>query len=316
MDWAAVFGPAALVPLFSATVRMATPTALAALGDAISQRAGVLNLGLEGVMLGGAFGGFLGAHLSNSPAVGVLGGAASGMLVAVVVSWFVVHLRCDRIVAGVAVLLMVEGLTAFALHQLYGDRPAPPTVPRLPSVGIPFFEHIPGIGPTLFQLDALGYLVPVAAFGTWYLVNRTGFGLRIRAVGGDEKAASMLMVPVRSTQTVSLVMAGAITGIGGAVLVVSQVGLFSVNMTAGRGFLAIAIVLIGRARPGSILAASLLFGFLEALQLRVQLASGGTSSAVPYELFQALPYIATIAVVAGAARVARRGRPLSLATTS
>ena len=295
----------ALVGFLAASVRVATPLLFAAIGETVTERAGVINLGLEGAMLAGALGSALGA--SGGPWSGVAIGALAGAAVAVVFASWVVGARVNQIIAGTAVTLASVGLTGTIYRQAFGTGGAGLTLPTLGPVPLPGLSRIPVLGPALFAQPALTYLalgfVPVV----WWVLYRTRIGLALRATGEAGLLARAAGVPVRALRFWATVFGGALAGLGGASLVLAQVGTFAEKMTAGRGYVAIAIVVLGRWHPGGVALAALLFGAATALQYLFQ----ALGLAVPYQFFLMLPYILTLLALAGA--VGRAQAPAGLA---
>jgi ABC-type uncharacterized transport system permease subunit len=313
MDWGAVLGPAALPSLFNAGIRLATPTALAAVGESFCERAGVLNLGLEGMMLMGALGSFLGAHYTGDPWLGVLAGMAAGAALAAIKAFLSVTLKTEQVINGIAVVLFAQGFTSFVYGKLFGVTSSPPRIEGTPVVRVPGLESIPGVGPVLFKQNVLVYVSLVLVIGVWWLLYRSRFGLSIRAVGESPAAADAAAIHVARMRWLAVLLCGAMAGLGGAVLVVAQLQLFANNVTAGRGWVAIALVIFGRWNPLLVVGGAFLFGLMDALQLRVQAAGGGLNAAVPYEFFQALPYLITLVVMTvSAVRASRDAQPASL----
>jgi simple sugar transport system permease protein len=313
MDWGAVLGPAALPSLFNAGIRLATPTALAAVGESFCERAGVLNLGLEGMMLMGALGSFLGAYYTGDPWLGVLAGMASGAALAAIKAFLSVTLKTEQVINGIAVVLFAQGFTSFVYGKLFGVTSSPPRIEGTPVVRVPGLESIPGVGPVLFKQNVLVYVSLVLVIAVWWLLYRSRFGLSIRAVGESPAAADAAAIHVARTRWLAVLLCGAMAGLGGAVLVVAQLQLFANNVTAGRGWVAIALVIFGRWNPLLVVSGAFLFGLMDALQLRVQAAGGGLNAAVPYEFFQALPYLITLVVMTvSAVRASRDAQPASL----
>jgi general nucleoside transport system permease protein len=305
MNWHAIFGGSGLTVLLSSTVLLAMPTALAALGETVSERAGVLNLGLEGMMLAGAMSAFLGDYYTHSPVVGALSGVAAGVLVGALMAFLSVTLKTQQVINGIAIVLFVQGITAFLFEKLFGGS-VQPTVAGIPNLKIPLLGSIPGVGRVLFDQNALLYISVVIAVGLWLLLTRTRFGLSVRAVGESPQAADAVAVSVPRIRWLALLICGGMAGLGGTVLVIGNLNLFEPNVTAGRGWVAIALVIFGRWNPLFVFGGTFLFGFTDALQVQVRAVSGGTATAVPYELFQALPYLVTLAVLVTATVVARR----------
>ncbi len=286
--------------LLASTLTMAVPLLLAALGELIAERAGVLNVGLEGMMLGGAFAALTVALLSGSVALGVaaalLVGAGSGALLAL----FVAHGNANQVVAGTALNLLAAGLTGVAYRAVFGVTGAALTIAGAPALPLPGLSTLPVIGP-LFNQNLLGYaafaLVP--AIGGW-LAYSLG-GLRLRMVGENPHAAETQGVAVRRVRFAALVCCGVLAAAGGAFLSVAYANTFVEGMSAGRGFIALAIVIVGRRSAPGILLAALCFGFATALQFHFQ----ALGLAVPFQFFLVLPYVLTLLVLAGfAGRVA------------
>ena len=305
MDWGQIFGPGALVVLLSTAVVAALPIVLAALGETVAERAGVLNLGLEGMMLSGALAAFLAAYYLHSIVLGALAGIAVGVLLAALMAYLSVTLGTEQIVNGIAIVLLAQGLTAFVFEKLFGGSDQP-TLPGIPDLHIPLLSGIPALGPILFQQNALFYVSCVLAAAVWFLLVRSRLGLSIRAVGERPQAAAAAAVSVARTRWIALLVCGGMAGMGGSVLVLGQLNLFEDSVTGGRGWIAIALVIFGRWNPLMVLGGALLFGFTEALQIRVQAVSGGITSSVPTEIFAALPYVVTLLVMIAATAWARR----------
>lgn len=305
MDWGAIFGGSGLTLLFSSAVLLAMPTALAALGETVAERAGVLNLGLEGMMLSGAMAAFLGAYYTHSPVVGAVCGVAVGVLVGALMAFLSVTLKTEQVINGIAIVLFAQGMTFFIFEKLFGGSQQP-TIPGIPNLEIPVLSSIPGIGRVLFDQNALLYVSVGIAVAVWVLLTRTRFGLSVRAVGESPQAADAVAVDVSRIRWLALLICGGMAGLGGTVLVIGNLNLFQPNVTGGRGWVAIALVIFGRWNPLLVFGGTFLFGFTDALQVQVRAVSGGTNTAVPYELFQALPYLITLAVLVAATVVARR----------
>ena len=280
-----------------ATVRTATPLALAALGETVVERAGVINIGLEGVIIAGAFGAAAAAGVA-----GVSGAfataACAGVLCAAVFGTLVITLRADQIVAGTALTLLALGVTGLLYRSLFGTAGVALTIPTAKPIAIPLLSVVPVVGHAFFMQPVTTYvvylLVPLAA---WWL-SRTQAGLSLRAVGENPAAAIAAGGSPDQVRWMAVLFGGALGGLSGGCLVIAQVGTFAEGMSAGRGFIAIAIVALGRWSPRGVAVAALLFGAASALQFAFQ-ALGWTS--VPYQLFLALPYLLTLAALAGLA---------------
>jgi simple sugar transport system permease protein len=288
-----------LEALLEATVRTATPLAYAALGEAITERAGVINIGLEGAIIAGAFGAVVGAG-AGGVAAGFAAGAAAGVAVAALFAAFAVLLRADQIITGTAVTLFSLGLTGTLYRTVYGETGTALSTPTVGPLPVPGLAGLPVVGPALFAQPPATYALYALVPALWWWATRTHAGLALRAVGEQPEAAAAAGVSPRRVRLGATVFGGAMGGVSGATLVVSQTGTFVEGMSAGRGFIAIAIVALGRWHPAGVALASLVFGLASALQYLFQ-AMGW---ALPYQLFLALPYLLTLVVLAS---VARRG---------
>ncbi len=289
----------AVTPFLEATVRTATPLAFAALGETIAERAGVINVGLEGVIISGCFGAVVGAR-SGSVGAGLLAGVLAGTVAAGIFGAFVVWLRADQIITGTALTLGALGLTGTLYRGVFGTTGAALTIPTLPPVALPLLSDIPLLGPALFRQPILTYALYVLVALAWWTISRTQAGLALRAVGERPEAAEAAGIHPMRVQAIAVLASGALGGLAGAALVLAQVGTFTEGMSAGRGFIAIAIVALGRWRPIGVGLAALLFGGATALQYLFQ----STGTQLPYQLFLALPYVLTLVVLAaGTARV-------------
>jgi general nucleoside transport system permease protein len=287
--------------LIAATLRYATPLVFGALGGIISERSGVVNIALEGMMLTGAFFGIFGADLLDSWFLGLLVGMAAGGIVAFVYAFFAIHLRADQIVGGTAINFLALGITGYIFLDHYGDQGTPDNIPRVPDVSIPGIKSLDFFGDAIGKTNLLTWVALIGAVALWVFLFRTARGLRVRAVGEHPRAAETVGISVIRTRYVAVVASGVLAAMGGAYLSIAFVGSFNQGMTAGRGFIALAAVIFGKWSPGGAVAAALLFGFSTALAQRLPAFS--ESAAV---LFQALPYVLTLIAVAG---VIGRSRP-------
>jgi ABC-type uncharacterized transport system permease subunit len=280
--------------LIAAMLRFATPLVFAAMGGILCERSGVINIGLEGMMLMGAFFGIYGADVFGSWFLGCLVGMAAGGVLAVVHAFFSIQLRADQVVSGFAVNFLALGITGYVFIAHYGTEGTPGNVPRVPEVTLPLIEDIDFVGEAIGQASLLTWvallLVPLLAL---YLF-RTANGLRLRSVGEKPRAADTVGVPVMRTRYLAVIASGLLAGLGGVYLSIALLGSFSENMTDGRGYIALAAVIFGGWRPAGALAAALLFGFSSAVAQRLPAFS--ESLAV---LFQALPYVLVLIVLAG-----------------
>jgi general nucleoside transport system permease protein len=279
-----------------ATVRTATPLALAALGETVVERAGIINIGLEGTIMAGAFGAVFAASL-----VGVTGafGAAvgAGLVSALILGVLIITLRADSIVAGTALTLLALGATGLLYRVAFGTAGVALTIPTAARIAIPILSTLPIIGHPLFSQPLTTYLVYAAIPTLSWWLSRTHAGLSLRAVGENPAAALAAGISPDRVRWRALLFGGALGGLSGGCLVVAQVGTFAEGMSAGRGFIAIAIVALGRWSPVGVAIAALLFGAASALQFVFQ----SLGWMVPYQLFLALPYLLTLAALAGIA---------------
>jgi general nucleoside transport system permease protein len=284
-----------ITTLIGAALRIGTPILLAALGETLVERAGILNLGIEGTMLLSAFAGFVAAQLSGSLYTGLLAALLIGGLLGALMGLLTVTLGLNQHVSGLGMTLFAGALALFAFRLLYGGESIPPALEDS-FLQLNLFQGTP-LEPIfsqyVFTYGAL-LLVPILA----WLLNRTTFGLRLRAVGENPEAADMAGVNVYRTRYVALILGGMLMGLGGAFLSLAQLGAFTHGIINGRGWVAIAIVIFGNWQPLKVLGGALLFGGIQALQLRLQ-AEG---IQLPYELLLALPYLVTIIVLAIAGR--------------
>jgi general nucleoside transport system permease protein len=292
-----------------ATVRYATPLAFAALGECVSERAGVINIGLEGAIIAGALGATIAAGVGG-PVAGFAVGAAAGVLIALLFALFTVWLRADQSITGTAITLFAYGLTGTLYRTVYGAGGVALSTPTIGTLAIPGLSAIPVIGHALFAQPAITYVLYLLAPAVAWWLTRTHSGLATRAMGESPEAAIAAGVRPRIVQAAAVLFAGAMAGLGGATLVLAQAGTFVENMSAGRGFIAIAIVVLGRWRPLGVMGAALLFGAANALQTLFQ--SMGWQN-VPYQLFLAVPYVLTLVVLAGAS--GRAAAPAALGRT-
>ncbi len=290
----------------AASVRLGVPLALAALGETITERSGVINIGLEGSVIAGALAGALGA-LAWGAGGGAVAGALAGALVALVFAAFAVGLGTDQIITGTAVTMGGLGFTAVVYQARFGATGAALTLPTLPPLAVPGLAALPFLGPALFDQPVTAYVAYGLAPLLWWFLFRTGWGLELRAVGEAPAAAQAAGLRVRSVRFAATLFGGLLGGLAGAHLALAYAGTFAQGMSAGRGFIAIAVVVLGRWNPPLVLAAALFFGGASALQFALQ----PLGLHLPYPLFLAFPYLLTLAALAG--WVGRSRAPAALA---
>jgi ABC-type uncharacterized transport system permease subunit len=277
--------------LLATAIVITVPLLLAALGETISERAGVLNVGLEGMILSGAFAGFVATWQLDSRLAGLAVAVVTGLSLAVVMALLSIEAKVDQVVAGVGINLLAIGATTFGFDELLGGR-GQVTLGAVESLEIPVLGELGGIGRALFDHDAMVYatflLIPLVAF----LMNRTRWGLAIRSVGEKPQAADTAGISVRRVRWMATLTAGALAGLAGGYLSVVQLGIFRQEMSAGRGFLALAAVIFGRWRPWGVALACFVFGAADALQLRLQ-----ATSSVPEEVWWLVALLGAVGLV-------------------
>jgi simple sugar transport system permease protein len=283
-----------LISVAAATLRLATPILFAALGEMVAERTGIYNMGLEGTMLMGAFTGYLGAYQTGSLWLGVACAMLAGATISLLFAVLVITLKVEQIVTGLAINLLGSGLSIFWLRSVFAGEGATPTIAFFATVPIPFLSEIPWLGPVLFDQKALTYIALLAVPLTGWFLFRTRLGLELRCIGENPKALDTKGISVAGRQYGAVIFAGVMAALGGAFLSVGSAARFVPDMTNGRGWLALVIVIAGMWRPVPILFAALAFSFLDALQLQIQ----GIGIAVPYQLLLAMPYVAAILALA------------------
>jgi ABC-type uncharacterized transport system permease subunit len=284
--------------VLASTLRFATPLAFAAMGGIFSERSGVVNIGLEGMMLTGAFFAVWGSIWSGTWVVGLLMAMLFGGLLALVHGVFSIHLRADQIVSGFAVNLLALGLTGYLFSAIYPGGIPNGEVSRVPTLGLGFLDDVPGIGSFLRDvfggLSLLVWLMFLVVILAYVVLFKTAIGLRIRSVGEHPRAADTVGISVYGVRYAAVVTSGVLAALGGAFLSIGFVGTFSENMTSGRGYIALAAVIFGKWRPGWSFAATLLFGFGFALAIPLQREAG-----ISENLVSTFPYVLTLVAVAG-----------------
>ncbi len=293
---------AATLDFLVSALRIATPLLFAALGGILSERAGVFAVGLEGMMLAGAFGAAIAAFITGSAMLGLVASLTCGACLAGVVAIVTVRFGAEQMVTGLAANIFAIGLTSFLLRSIVGRGQAPVIqVPLLQAWPVPGLSDLPWVGPLLFQQPPLTYLALGITVPMFYFLMRSQAGLTLRAVGENPQAAYAIGADPVTIRIWAVLAGGAIAGLGGAVLALQQIGTFTDAMTSGRGYLALAAIIVGRWMPFGTLVACLVFGAAEALYLRVQTIGLPISSYV----VQMLPYIIAIVVLALMGRAAR-----------
>jgi len=290
-----IFNITFIIALLSASIRLSVPILFAALGGMYSERSGVVNIGLEGIMLVGAFAGVVGSYFTGSYWMGALVAILSGVLIAALFALITVKIKINQIVSGVAINLLAIGLTSFFYRALFGITTVPITVKAFQPYNIPILSNIPIIGEIFFRQTVLVYiaflLVPISS----YIFYKTSWGLSIRTVGEHPMAADTVGIPVNKVRIICVLISGALAGLGGCFLSLGQFNMFVDNMVSGRGFIAVAAVIFGKWSPKGVLMASLIFGVADALQIRMQMSGIG----IPYQFLLMFPYLLTVVAVTG-----------------
>lgn len=285
------------VGLFAATLRMATPLIFASLGGIFSERAGIINIALEGMMLSGAFSGVFATYTTGNPWLGVLFAILVGGLLGLVHGVLTIKFAGDQIVSGTGINIFALGFTAYMSQIIWGSRGASQSVQGLGTLSIPLLADVPLIGEVVGKQTPLVYIALIAVVASYFVLFKTPLGLRIRAVGEHPGAADTTGINVSTTKYLCVIISGILASLGGAFLSLGHLSLFVNGMTGGRGFIALAAMILGGWSPFGALGASLLFGFADALQIRLQ-----SIGALPSQIVLTLPYILTIIVLAVFAR--------------
>jgi ABC-type uncharacterized transport system permease subunit len=291
--------------ILAAALIAAVPLVIAALGEAVGEKSGLLNLGIEGMMLSGAFFGFYAAFQSNSAVWGIIGGIVAGFLLGLLFAILTISLRVDQVLVGLAITIFGAGLTAFLYRDIFGGQ-NPSLSAATPKIAVPGLELLPIVGSAVFNQQLLFYLayllVPIFAF----LLARTRFGLEVRAVGENPFAADAAGVNVTRTRYIAALIAGSMAGLAGAFLSVADLKIFQVGMTVGAGFIALALTMVGGWNPWRILVASVLFGLLRSLSNGLQILGINVRT----EFITMLPYVGIM--IALAALAGRTSLPAAL----
>ena len=293
------FKAAIIINILAATIRIATPLLLAALGELVTEKAGILNLGVEGTMLMGAFIGFFVANKTGSQGIGLLMAVLAGGVIGMIMAFMSSTLKVDQVVTGMGINLLGSGVSLFWYRSAFPNfslsDAALPTITVMEKVNIPFLSEIPYLGPILFSQKLLTYIAFLAVPAVWFFLYHTKYGLLIRGLGENPRAIDMKGINVIRLQYFATIFGGMMAALGGTFVTLGSTIRFFPEITAGRGWLAIVIVIAGNWLPGRILVATLLFAFLDAFQLQLQ----GIGVQIPYQILLALPYIFAIILMMG-----------------
>jgi ABC-type uncharacterized transport system permease subunit len=272
---------------------------LAALGGVYAETTGVTNIALEGIMLMGAFGGVAGSYFTGNPWYGLALGVLLGSMLAALHAWASIKYGADQIISGTALILLAQGITGFALVELFGQPGSTDLVRSIPLVKLGGFENVPFVGSIFGSLSPFVYIAFISVLMSWFLIYKTKLGLRMRSVGNNPEAADTLGVNVYNIRYFGVMMSGVLAAIGGAYLSIGELGQFTTNMTNGRGFIALAAMIIGNWNPTGAMLAALLFGAASAFNNQLQSQSVLSLSTNTQYIFGMIPYIITLIVVGG-----------------
>ena len=295
LTWAAADANMSVVSLLRGTVARATPIALGALAGVMCERAGVINIAIEGQFLAGAFAAVVFSSMVANPWAGLLGGIGAGVLIAFLLAGLTIKFRADQIVVGVVLIVLATGVTSFLTTQILVPNPHLNSPTRFATINVPVLSEIPLIGPVLFRQSILVFAMLAIVIWLHYALFQTRWGLRLRSVGEHPKAADTVGIKVLATRYKAVLLGGVFAGMGGAYFTLVSVGSFAKEMSGGRGFIALAAMLVGRYSPVGAFGAALIFGFSDQLATSLQLLR----VPVPSDLLLTAPYLVTIVVVAG-----------------
>ncbi len=299
-----LFSSAVLIGIFSSAIRLATPYLYAAIGETFGQRSGVLNLGVDGIMLMGAFSAFYIVFLSGNLWLGLLVAMLVGALMGLAMAFISVTLHAEQGISGIGVYLFGLGMSDLLFQKLVNTVE---TVSGFPAISIPVLSDLPVLGEILFQHNVLVYAAYALVPLSWFVINKTTLGLKIRAVGENPEAADTLGVSVAAVRYFTVTLGGLLSGIAGASLSIALLNVFQQNLTNGLGFIAIALVYFGGWRPVWVLAGSLIFSFVNALQVWVQVVG----IPIPSDVAVMMPYVLTIVVLVISAQRVRQPAALT-----
>lgn len=290
-----IFSEAFILGLIITTIRLATPLIFTSLGELFSERTGMINIGLDGLMVIGAVSGFLGAYFTHNAWLGLVFGILGGIIFNLLYAFAAVTLNGDQIVNGMIINILAVGLSNYIYRLVFGITGNPTEIKGFKETAIPFLSNIPYIGKALFNHTFPVYMAFILIPLCYIFLYKTTFGLKLRAVGENPKAADSLGINVTKIRYIGCILCGGLSGLGGAYLSVAYMNKFLNNMVAGRGYIALAAVIFGKWKPQGIMWACLLFGFADGVQLRIQ----ALGFKIPYQFLIMLPYVLTLVFLAG-----------------
>ncbi|HHX19343.1 MAG TPA: ABC transporter permease [Clostridiaceae bacterium] len=298
--WNEIFSLTFLTSLLAATIRLATPILYAALGQIFTQKAGILNLGVEGTMIVSAMAAFTVSYFSGSLWLGFISAIVVGVLWSSIMAWLSNTMNAVQVIAGIGLNILGAGVASYVYRIIFGVRTLPPQIDPFPVVELPLLSKIPVIGPVLFCNNVPTYIAFLLIPVSWFLMERTTFGLRVKMVGEHPRASDAKGIHVTLIRNIAVLIGGACAGAAGAYMSTAYMNLFTDNLVQGQGFMAVAVVIFSKFRPGWALVGSLVFGFSNALQMRLQAIGAG----IPNQLLLMLPYIVTIFALISTSRKA------------
>ena len=297
MNFADILKTVFTVSLLYSTIRISISIIFAGMGEMITERSGVLNIGIEGIMLMGAWAAAIGSYLTGNAWVGLLLAALVSVVIGGIFAYMAITLKSEQAVAGLAVYLLCVGLSGYLLQIIFEHGGNTPSVETLPIVHLAFLEKIPFLGDIFNDQSILMYPALLLPIILYIVLYRTPWGTWLRAAGENPKALAVVGKDPIVVRYIATLTGSVLGGIGGAYLSIAQTSIFSENMVSGRGFIALAAVIFGGTKPRGVFLACLFFGFMDALQMILQTAV--PDSIIPREIFQALPYILTVVILAG-----------------
>ncbi len=280
-----------IVPILIASFSLSIPLILAALGGTFSVRGGVMALGLESMMMVGAFTATLGSYLTQSAWIGILCGILGGVVLGLMHGILCIRYKVNQVISGIGLNLLATAFTTLLMQMIWGTKGNSPQVADIGGTFSEVVGKIPVIGSFLSQISILGYISVICAFAGSFLLFKTVYGLRLRIVGENPKVAASMGLNVRKIKYSGVLICGALAGLGGAYLSIDHLNMYVRDMTAGRGYIAVVIAILARYSPVKVIYAALLFGFFDALQIYMQ------NSVIPPQIIQMLPYVATLLVL-------------------
>lgn len=285
MEWVIV-----VITFLAASIRMAIPLALAGLGESISEKSGLLNIGVEAIMLCGAFFSFITVFMTGSFLLGILGGMLGGVSMSMIHALLSIRYKANQTIVGLALNFLALGLTSFLFLMSFGQTTTLPSTAVMKDLPIPLLSSIPLAGDILFTQNLFVYITIACMLGAHIVFYKTDYGVALHAVGEHPIAADTAGLPVHGIRYIAALFNGMLGGLGGAYLTIVKLGFFQENLTAGKGYIALVAVILGKRRPFGVLGAALIIGGAEALQIRLQTAGTG----IPSQLFAMFPYLMTI----------------------